>query len=71
MKKNVFRLLLLFSLLLSCNSENAGDCLQTAGPLQREVRLESPFSRITVFENLNLVIRQGACLLYTSDAADD
>ncbi len=60
MKKNVFRLLLLFLLLLSCNSENAGDCLQTAGPLQREVRLESPFSRITVFENLNLVIRQGA-----------
>ena len=59
MKKIVFRLLPLFSLLFSCNSENVGDCLQTAGPLQREVRLESPFSRITVFENLNLVIRQG------------
>ena len=60
MKKNLLSLLLLFTLLLACNSENSGDCLQTAGPLQREVRLEAAFSRITVFENLNLVIRQGS-----------
>ncbi len=52
-------LLLFFILLISCNSENAPDCFQNAGDLVR-VEVEMPnFSRITVFENLNLVLRQG------------
>ena len=46
-------------LLLSCNAENAPDCFQNAGDLQRvEVQLPG-FSDITVFENLNLVLKQG------------
>ncbi len=45
--------------LISCNSENAPDCFQNAGDLKRvEVNVPS-FVNITVFENLNLVLRQG------------
>lgn len=44
---------------LSCSTENAPDCFQTAG---NRVRIEvdvDDFSTITVFENLNLVLKQG------------
>ncbi|MDT0605541.1 head GIN domain-containing protein [Croceitalea rosinachiae] len=46
-------------LISSCNSENAPDCFQNAGDLVR-VEVDVPtFSNITVFENLNLVLKQG------------
>ncbi len=52
-------LLLVTFLALGCNGENVPDCFQNAGDLTRvEVDL-SDFSKITVFENLNLVLRQG------------
>lgn len=51
--------LCLLALMISCNSENAPDCFQNAGDLVR-VEVEVPdFSTITVFEKLNLVLRQG------------
>ncbi|PRX57838.1 head GIN domain-containing protein [Flagellimonas meridianipacifica] len=52
-------ILFLFVLIISCNSENAPDCFQSAGDLVR-VEVDLPdFSTITVFEKLNLVLRQG------------
>ncbi len=52
-------ILFLFVLFISCNSENAPDCFQNAGDLVR-VEVELPnFTTITVFEKLNLVLRQG------------
>lgn len=43
----------------SCNTENAPDCFQNAGDLTRiEVDVAS-FDKITVFERLNLVLKQG------------
>ena len=45
--------------LLSCNGENVPDCFQNAGEIQRIPVEVEPFSQITVFENLNLVLRQG------------
>ena len=46
-------------LFLSCNSENAPDCFQSAGDLTR-IQVDLPdFTNITVFENLNLVLLQG------------
>ncbi|NKI30494.1 head GIN domain-containing protein [Croceivirga thetidis] len=46
-------------LCLSCNSESASDCFQSAGDLVRvEVEVEE-FSQITVFELLNLVLIEG------------
>lgn len=51
--------LLVTLLFLSCTSENASDCLQSAGELVRvEVEVDE-FSKITVFELLNLVLIQG------------
>lgn len=47
-------------LLNSCNGENAPDCFQNAGDIQRRDLDVSAFDRITVFENLNLVIKQGS-----------
>ena len=61
-KRNEGKLLygLLFVLIMGgCNSENANDCLQNAGDLTK-IQVSLPeFSNITVFENLNLIIRQG------------
>jgi len=55
----VFYALFILIFLSSCNSENAPDCLQNAGDLTR-VQIEVPeFSTITVFENLNLVLKDG------------
>ena len=52
--------LALLLLLFSCNGENVPDCFQNAGDLVR-VEVDLPdFTTITVFEKLNLVIRQGA-----------
>jgi len=43
----------------SCNTENAPDCFQNAGDLVRvEVQLP-PFTTITVFERVALVLREG------------
>ncbi|WP_190811247.1 head GIN domain-containing protein [Flagellimonas sp. S3867] len=57
MKKGIITYLAL--LLIACNGENTPDCFQNAGDLVR-ITVEVPsFTTITVFENINLVIRQG------------
>ncbi len=43
----------------SCNSENAPDCFQNSGDLIRLTVAVPSFENITVFENLNLVVKQG------------
>lgn len=57
MKKWAITYLALF--LIACNGENTPDCFQKAGDLVREVVEVDQFTNITVFENINLVIRQG------------
>jgi len=53
-------ILCLISLIFfSCNSENAPDCFQNAGDLTRVEVSVPEFTNITVFENLNLVLKQG------------
>ncbi len=42
-----------------CNGENVLDCFQNAGELVQEEIALPAFSRITVFENVTLVLRQG------------
>lgn len=55
----VFLVLVNSLFILSCNSEKAPDCFQNAGDIVR-VQVEVPqFTTITVFENLNLVLKQG------------
>lgn len=57
-KANVLFLSLII-LLFSCNTENAPDCLQNSGDLVRvEVSLPG-FDKITVFEKVALVLKQG------------
>lgn len=54
-----FFMILFLCLIVSCNGENVPDCIQNSGDVVR-VTVETPlFNRITVFENLNLVVRQG------------
>jgi len=45
--------------LLGCNTESAPDCLQNAGSMVREEVVVPDFTKITVFENVSLVIKQG------------
>tara|TARA_R110000796_G_scaffold41772_4_gene103525 strand:- start:107825 stop:108586 length:762 start_codon:yes stop_codon:yes gene_type:complete len=50
----------LFTIFLGCNNENAPNCFQNAGAIiQEEISLAS-FSKITVFEGIKLVVKQGA-----------
>lgn len=47
-------------LLASCNSDSAPDCFQAAGNIVRQEVVVSEFSKITVFENVSLVLKQGS-----------
>lgn len=57
MKKCTITYLALF--LIACNGENTPDCFQNAGDLVRESVEVDQFTNITVFENINLVVKQG------------
>ena len=55
-------LLLVFVITITffaCNSDNAPDCLQNAGDLVREEIALPEFTKITVFEKIALVVKQG------------
>lgn len=58
MKKSIFYISIVI-MLLSCNGENTPDCFQNAGDMVRVEVEVSSFTNITVFENLNLVLKQG------------
>ncbi len=51
--------LFLVSFFSSCNSENAPDCLQNEGELIRQEIVVASFDKITVFEKVALVIKEG------------
>ncbi len=57
--KKVCALFALFIILVGCNNESAPDCLQNSGDLVREEVLVADFDKITVFENVSLVLKQG------------
>ena len=50
----------LFFLLVACNSENANDCLQKAGPLVREEITVDAFDKILVNRDIELIVKEGA-----------
>lgn len=54
-----FLLLSIFLVLVSCNGDNVPDCFQNAGDMIRRPIDVPEFSTITVFENLNVVLKQG------------
>ena len=56
--KRSFYLILAF-LFAACNGENVPDCFQNAGDLTRRTVELSNFTKITVFENINLVLSEG------------
>lgn len=55
----LFVLLLIFNIFFSCNSDSAPDCFQSAGELVRDEVQVADFTKITVFENISLVLKQG------------
>ncbi|MDT0539342.1 head GIN domain-containing protein [Croceitalea sp. P059] len=55
----VFLLLVNSFFILGCNSENASDCFQNSGDIVRVEVDVAAFTTITVFENLNVVVKQG------------
>ncbi|RRQ47944.1 DUF2807 domain-containing protein [Maribacter algicola] len=44
---------------ISCNSDNVSDCLQTAGEIVREEVAVPEFTKITVFEKVALILKEG------------
>lgn len=57
MKKIIVLITIL--LLTACNSKDAPDCFQSSGDLISKVFSVTPFSKITVFENVEMVIKEG------------
>jgi len=61
--RNIFRLSILITSILmfstSCSSDSAPDCFQKAGDLVREEVQVSDFTKITVFEKIGVVLKQG------------
>lgn len=53
-----FYLIMVF-LFAACNGDNVPDCFQNAGDLTRRTIEVSNFTKITVFENINLVLSEG------------
>lgn len=45
--------------LVSCNSEDASDCFQNAGEVTRQEVIVPNFTKITVQENVSLILKQG------------
>lgn len=52
-------LIVFLAFLYSCNSENAPDCFQDAGEIKRTEIALGDFSKITVFEKISVVLKQG------------
>lgn len=48
-----------FAILSSCTSDSAPDCFQSAGDIVRDEVVSIDFTKITVFENVSLVLKQG------------
>ncbi|MCM4164380.1 MULTISPECIES: head GIN domain-containing protein [unclassified Arenibacter] len=55
-------LLAIMLFLVNCNSENVSDCFQNAGDISREIVEVPNFSTITVYENVQLILKQGSPL---------
>lgn len=55
------RLALIFCcfLFISCNSDSTSDCFQNAGDLAKDEVVVSDFTKITVFENVSLILKEG------------
>jgi Putative auto-transporter adhesin, head GIN domain len=49
-----------FSLLFTCNSENAGDCFQTTGHIVQQEVILSTFDKILVNRDIELIIIEGS-----------
>ncbi|MCG2460554.1 DUF2807 domain-containing protein [Flavobacteriaceae bacterium F89] len=49
----------LASLLLACNGDNVPDCFQNAGNLVKWEVEVAPFTKITAFNNVSLIVQQG------------
>lgn len=55
-------MLLLPIIFISCNGENVPDCFQNAGdPVRKEISVPD-FTKITVFENVELILKAGETL---------
>ncbi|WP_372752234.1 head GIN domain-containing protein [Mariniflexile sp.] len=57
MKKLIYIITIL--LLISCNSENAGDCFQTTGSIVQQEISVSAFDKILVNRDVELIIKEG------------
>lgn len=51
--------ILVFSLIMSCDSEDAGDCFQKAGTIIQEEVTVSSFNKILVNRDVELIIKDG------------
>ena len=52
-------IVMFFTLVTSCNSDSAPDCFQADGEIVRQEVSVPTFSKITVFENVTLILKQG------------
>lgn len=56
---NHLAVILVSLFLAACNSDSASDCFQNAGDIIRDEVVVTDFTKITVFENVGLVLKEG------------
>jgi hypothetical protein len=68
MKKLVY---ILTILLFTCNSEDAGDCFQTSGPIIQQEVVVSNFEKILVNRDIELIIKEGSDYKVTIETGEN
>lgn len=57
--KHFFKYILVLVLIISCDSEDAGDCFQTAGKIVQQEISVATFEKILINERIELIIKDG------------
>lgn len=55
----ILKYIFLFTLIIACDSEDAGDCFQKAGSIIQEEIIVSSFDKILVNRDIELIIKEG------------
>lgn len=69
MKKIIY--ILSLALIFACNSEDAGDCFQTTGSIIQSDITVSPFEKILVNRDVELILKEGADYKVTIETGEN
>lgn len=69
--KNYIKYLVIITLFYGCDSEDAGDCFQSAGNIIQQEFTVSNFERILINERIELILKEGATQKITVETGEN